>query len=489
MRDHTHRGEGGCPDTTDRRGSGANVGILSRQPRRLLREEGDGLGSRARSHLLRSTYRTQRRLMKHQHRSDGTTLHNSMEEKQQGRRPSYESHGDFTFFPTDERSTEGLFVAHALRVALPIADKLNLLSMITNCIATMLMEHYRVPGSIFIVFNFFGLYMDNYVLPRSIRLHGALHAHRIFVMATTGMMYVVFFVALPLGIWHQGQMSFFLGLQPWPPEQVSVCPPMLCVALSCICAMMASSLQLCLTPLVHRIAIHLCILGFASMIPAYTPLGHLQEVLFTLLGLTFGDLVGRAFQRVMWQSFTTGLAGQKQLQARLNAVDAEQKVMLTRIEQMKAEKQRLAYDLNLVMARHQRSMPRMRQSVSNGTGSSDAELASLLADGNWEQPEHAPLGRLGRSVHESPATVSSDAELAQIDAESDQEQPEHRMLGRDVHESPAPSSGYCSSEQGCGSMKSDASLISTSLRKRLYASFADGAPWESHVLSMSHGST
>lgn len=425
--------------------------------------------------------------MTHQHRRDGTTLHDSMEEKQQGRRPSYESHGNFTFFPTDERSTESLFIAHALRVVLPIADKANFLSMITNFIGMLMEEQFRVPGSIFIVFNMFGIYMDNYVIPRAIRLHGALHAHRIFVMTTTGLMYVVFFVALPLGIWQQGQMSYFLGLQPWPPEQVSVCPPMLCVALSCICAMMASSLQLCLTPLVHRIAVHLCILGFASLIPAYTPLGHLQEVLFTLLGLAFGDLVGRAFQRVMWQSFTTSLAGQKQLQERLNEVDAEQKLMLTRMEQMKAEKQRLAYDL--IMAHHQRSMPRMRRSVSNGTGSSDAELAALLADDNLEQPEHDPPGRLGRSVHGSPATVSSDAELAQLNAESDQEQPEHRRLGRDVHGSPAPSSGYGSSEQGWSFTNSDASMISNSLRKRLYASFADGLPWESHVLNMSHGST
>ena len=313
---------------------------------------------------------------------------------------------------------------HCMRFSLPIATKLNALTILAMLIMALIVDDFAHQATIFLVANAIGLYLDSYYIPLMDRQHGGLYAHRLLVRSSAATMLSVFLVGMPIVMWQKGLLPFFLGHSPWPAEYLGACSPLLCVALSGLSAMMASTFHLIVAPMPYVLAVGLSVIAFALTLPPYTPLGHSQEVMITVTSVVIGDLVGRSLRRAMWQSFTTSLADKSNLRSMLEQIDTEKKRMLARLEQIDAEKDRLTYDL--LLATRQRPSSAALPTASSSCGS-DAELARL--------------------------------NITAVD--------------------PAKRSPGCSSCEGASTASDDGVILSAGLRKRLNASFGDGAiPWK-----------
>jgi hypothetical protein len=317
-------------------------------------------------------------------------------------------------FPDDELSTEGLFVAQCIRIALPIATKLNILTIVAMFVTMFLEQEFRNIALVIAAANVVGLFVDSYYIMLLEQRHGSLFAHRFLVRTSAAIMLAVFIVAIPMVLWQQGLLLHFIGQSPWPLERLGACSPLLCVACAGISAMMASVFELIVSPLPYILAVDMSVITFAFMLPPYTPLGHSNEVLITVMGVVFGDLVGRALQRGMWLAFTTGLADKQNLRRRLKDIDAEKEHMLARLEQIDAEKDRLMYDL--LFAQQRSAAPRPATTSSCETDSEIAQLQSA------EDPKILTRGRAAtRSRGGSPASQARSSDRASQARSSDRD--------------------------------------------------------------------
>ena len=286
-------------------------------------------------------------------------------------------------FPEDERSAEGVVLAHTYHELMTSCRNGNMIGIVA--MALLLPhpnEHMQVFASIVLAGNAFALWFNTFHIPHAEQRHGILYAHRFFVRINLINTLFIFCVAIPLSV------------RRWPsaPETdlhspLGLSSPLLAFMLVGLLNIMICSLHLAMFPLKYRAAVHAAIALSMVTTPQYTQLGHVQEVVIGLLSLAFGELIGMTGQRLLRRSFAATQAAQAdrtRLKSRLEQITS-------RLEQIDAEKERLTYELLLEQQRGAAAgraahAPRAGSSSSYGT---DSEL--IPAADSITQREVAPV--------------------------------------------------------------------------------------------------
>jgi hypothetical protein len=282
-------------------------------------------------------------------------------------------------FPEDERSAEGVVLAHTYHELMTSCRNGNMIGIVA--MALLLPhpnEHMQVLASIVLAGNAFALWFNAFHIPHAEQCHGILYAHRFFVRINLINTLFIFCVAIPLSV------------RRWPsaPEtdlhsSLGLSSPLLAFMLVGLLNIMICSLHLAMFPLKYRAAVHAAIALSMVTTPQYTQLGHVQEVVIGLLSLAFGELIGMTGQRLLRRSFAATQAAQ-------DVHDACMQKLTSRLEQIDAEKERLTYELLLekqrgAAASRATHAPRAGSSSSYGT---DTEL--IPAADSITQREVAP---------------------------------------------------------------------------------------------------
>ena len=217
-------------------------------------------------------------------------------------------------FPEDERSAEGVVLAHTYHELMTSCRNGNMIGIVA--MALLLPhpnEHMQVFASIVLAGNAFALWFNAFHIPHAEQRHGILYAHRFFVRINLINTLFIFCVAIPLSV------------RRWPsaPETEGLSSPLFVFMLAGLVVMMIGSLHLAMFPLKYRAAVHATIALTMVITPQYTQLGHVQEVAVKLLSLAFGELMGMTGQLFLRRSF-----------AAIHAAEADRTRLTSRLEQI-----------------------------------------------------------------------------------------------------------------------------------------------------------
>jgi hypothetical protein len=259
-------------------------------------------------------------------------------------------------------SADDAFIKSAFRVAIPVARNGNVVGIVVSLIAILLEDNsfWLIPMTLA---NVAALLFTSLFLPGVERKHGTLRAHLIFLRVNIANMLVLCCVVFPSLLWQNG----LIGSQ----DHVGSGSPLLCASLAALYLMLVCVLHLLVCPLAYRCVVHGSLIALLLLAPSFSVLGRSQEVLFQMLGLTFGELAGRALQSILRKSIEAAQADGKALQSRLSAIDDERRSLIERLEHVDREKERLSYELALEQKR-----TAVRAAASSA--GSNSEIAELL---------------------------------------------------------------------------------------------------------------
>lgn len=234
---------------------------------------------------------------------------------------------------SDRIRADDAFVEAAFRLGIPAARRGNILG-ICAMIAVLIFEYddFSQIALIFLVGNLLAFLFSSFYLPEVEKQHGTLYAHHLFMLANVTNVVLIFCVGIPFVLWKRGLLAE-------QQQSVGLGSPLLSATLSGLYALLACVLHLLVCPLSYRCVMHTSFMICVLVAPSYTALGHLQEVMFHILGLVSGELAGPALQGVVRRSIELAQADKKLLTNRLAAIDEERQRLLQRLEQVDAHTQ------------------------------------------------------------------------------------------------------------------------------------------------------
>ena len=248
-------------------------------------------------------------------------------------------------------SDDAAFAARQFRAIVPAARRGNILA-ITGLAYACVQEHlFRPYGFIFMAANSVAL-AANCCLSFLQQSRGPDYARRLFVLCNVFIQMVSFNIAMPAAIWWNG-----IYARRYPTGH---CSPLLCASMAAYLVVLISTLHLAGFPLRARWLLMLSTSVATLIYPSYTSLGHTKEASMEILAIGLGELAGRTLQRMMRHAFADQRSSQNELTERL--------------DQIKAEKERLTFELLLERHRAEDVTAAHRPASSYGT---ESELSAL----------------------------------------------------------------------------------------------------------------